>query len=357
MDAAAAWNWCVRRRQVLFSVGGFAFDLATLDRIDAWLDLGLQAFYLASISALIALQEAERLGRWKPSERWARAWEFNIDALHFFYGGLLSAYTVFYGKSTTGLGSMFFLGLVVSLMLANEMPQVQRAGRKLRLGLHAFCSLSFLNYLLPVLLGRMGWWVFALALILAAGLSAALIAGLRRFSGSEERPIELGLPAGGMLALIAILYAMHWIPPVPLSLRYAGVFHEVRREGTEFSLRWEKPPFYAFWRKDERAFRSRAGDRIACFVRIFAPTRFTHKVYLHWQHKSGLRWLSSDRIALPVSGGRNDGYRGWAEKGRFHAGRWRVLVETEDGRVIGKRGFKIVDDARTGERVWKTRLE
>lgn len=353
MDALSVWSWCVRRRQILFFVGGFLFDLATLDRIDAWLDLTLQALYLSAITVLIALQEASRLGRWRPPERWTRAWEYNIDALHFFYGGLLSAYAVFYGKSTTGLGSMSFLGLVVLLMLANEMPQVQRAGRRLRLGLHAFCALSFLNYLLPVLLGRMGALVFTLALLLAAAMSAALVWILRRWSGTDEEPWALGAPAGAILVLVAALYALHLIPPVPLSLRYAGIFHEVRRDGAGFSLSYQKPPWHAFWRTDDRVFRARAGDKLACFVRIFAPTRFTHKVFLHWQHKDGWSWKSSDRIALPVQGGRGEGYRGWAEKAKHRPGRWRVLVETEDGRVIGKTSFKVVEDARSDARDWR----
>lgn len=50
----------------------------------------------------------------------------------------------------------------------------------------------------------------------------------------------------------------------------------------------------------------------------------------------GRTFASADRIPLKISGGREGGYRAYSLKQRLEPGDWRVDVETEDGRVIGR---------------------
>ena len=44
----------------------------------------------------------------------------------------------------------------------------------------------------------------------------------------------------------------------------------------------------------------------------------------------------ADKIPLKISGGREGGYRLYTFKQRLDPGDWRVDVEAEDGRVIGR---------------------
>jgi hypothetical protein len=336
-------------------LAGFVFDMITITRIDSWTDILIQFVYLAGLTLLLVYQYREHRGVWVPSPRVARLWKFNVEVLHFFYGGLLSSYVVLYFKSATGARSLVFFLVLVMLLFLNEMPQVRRVGHRLRLGLYAFCVVSFLNFFIPIIIGRMGGWVFALTL-LVAGWLVWKVAGLLGKSDENPRATQkrLFIPAGALLTLIGGLYLFKLIPPVPLSVQFQGIYHDVRRQGDRYELVYERAPFYAPWRRDSRPYRRRDGDRLVYFARIYAPTRFRHQITIRWQFYDERRktWQTSDRVPMSISGGRSEGFRGVAAKSNFEPGRWRVVVETEDGRAIGMLTFRVEHDARVKVRRW-----
>ncbi|HEX5042885.1 MAG TPA: DUF2914 domain-containing protein [Candidatus Polarisedimenticolaceae bacterium] len=345
-----------RHSNVVMFAAGFLFDLATMRRIDAWTDLAIQLFYLAALTVLLLYQHREARGQWEPPAPVGRLWAHNVEVLHFFYGGLLSAYVVLYLKSSTRARPLVFFLLLVALMFLNEMPQVRRAGYRLRLGLYAFCVISFLNYFVPLLIGRMSGWVFLLALSLSAGV-VWLVADRLAAPAADRRAVRarLFLPALTVCLLIGGLYVFRLIPPVPLSVQFQGIYHDVLRQDSAFLLTYQKPPLHLFWRQDSRPFRTRPGDRLHYFVRVFAPTRFRHAVYARWESRGGEGgWRTRDRIRLPVVGGRARGFRAYAVKSNFEPGRWRVTAETDDGRALAAVTFRVVEDGGTGTRAWRT---
>ncbi|MFH2201531.1 MAG: DUF2914 domain-containing protein [Elusimicrobiota bacterium] len=354
--------WKILRRlaayhqNVLFFMGGFFFDAFTLDRIDAWLDLALQGGYIAVLTVMILLQQRAALGRWRPQGYVARAWVYNVEALHFLFGGLLSAYVIFYTRSGVNVRTFLFFAAAGALLVYNELPESRRWGLSLRLALYTFCVASFQIYFVPVIVGRMGDAIFCLSILLTAVL-VGLLLGLLACWEDEMRATfqRLAVPAALTLVAITVFYFMRWIPPVPLEMKFAGIYHKVEHAGKDYVLTYERGPWYAFLRRQDRPFYARKGDRIYCFVRVFAPTRFTHKISLHWlSYDSAQGWISRDRIPLPIRGGRAEGYRGYAYKEKFQPGRWRVQVETEDGRVLGELPFAVAAARGAGRRRWKT---
>jgi hypothetical protein len=243
-------------------------------------------------------------------------------------------------------------------MFLNEMPQVRRAGSMLRLGLYSFCVVSFLNYVVPVLLGVMGPWVFVLSWALSAAVVWYVVRALGRLTPDPRGYLRrFGFAPAVVLVLVALFYFFKLIPPVPLSMQYAGIFRAVEREGDRYKLTYQKPPWYKPWVRDNRHFKARPGDNIYCFTRVFAPRRFAHQIYIRWfsQNASG-KWIARDRIPLVVSGGRGEGFRGLAMKSNYEPGNWRVDIETQDGRALGGVRFYVEPDDSTEQREYISRL-
>jgi hypothetical protein len=130
---------------VAMFVAGFLFDFLTMQRIDAWRDLAFQLGYLVALTGLLVYQNREAMGRWTPGRLTRRWWQYNVQAVHFLYGGLLSAYVVLYFRSSTVARPAVFLVLLVGVMVINEVPHIRNAGYPLRLGLYGFCVFSFLD--------------------------------------------------------------------------------------------------------------------------------------------------------------------------------------------------------------------
>jgi hypothetical protein len=245
-------------------------------------------------------------------------------------------------------------------MVINEVPRARNAGYRMRVALYAFCVLSFLSYFIPIIVGRINQWIFLLSLLLSLLLSGAIVWRMTRWLEPDADRVaerrKMLVPAAGVLVFIGALYVLRLIPPVPLSVQFQGIYHDVRRDSRGYSLIYADPPSGARWRRDSRPFERRAGDRLHYFVRVFAPSGFRHSVVIRWDVFDPARgsWMTTDRVLIEVVGGREDGFRGWVMKSNFMPGRWRVTAETEDGRGLATLTFRVEEDTSTRERRWKT---
>jgi hypothetical protein len=338
-----------------FFFGGFILDLLTLGRIDDSSNWIMQLIYLSlSGSLLVWLYLKPEIPESVLQTKWKKfIFEYRTEAMHFCLGALLSVYTIFYFKSSSLVSSFVFILIMTALLVANEFEYVKKKGFFLKFALFALCVISFLAYIVPIIVGTIGTWVFVLSFILSVLFFTGLFFLLRKWGADNISLINHYFrPVSFVLILFLVLYLFRVLPPVPLSLQYIGAYHEVRKENGQYFLKHERE-FWRVWNNGDQIFRAQPGDKIYIFFELFSPSNFTEQVGLEWylkNPKSG--WEYQDRIPIQVRGGRDEGFRGFGFKSNFQEGDWRVLVTTSDGREIGRMHLEVIPDVGS-EREWK----
>lgn len=83
---------------------------------------------------------------------------------------------------------------------------------------------------------------------------------------------------------------------------------------------------------------------------MFAPVALETTNYHYWYYRpyAGQPFADAHRIPPKISGGREGGYRAYTFKEGIDPGDWRVDVEAEDGRVIGRVAVKVLNKTTVG---------
>ena len=204
-----------------------------------------------------------------------------------------------------------------------------------------------MTYILPMVAGELHLGLFALGIVVSTLLVFGIGLGLQGL-GVEENRINRSFrrPALGVTTVFVLFYALQWIPPIPLSVQSMRAGHDVQRVGASYTIMVDEGP--DGW--GEPTITKVDGERLYVFARIFAPRNFKERVFLRWERLDASEgWVQTDRIVLPVRGGRALGFRGYTYKENYQSGRWRVFVETKDGREIGRQSFSIQKVSGQGE--------
>lgn len=347
-----------QRHEVLVSivvfVFGFVLDLVTLGRIDDLLNLIQQAVYLTLLGTILITDIRIKLGTYTLPEKLSRFWGYHDLVVHFLFGSLLSAYTIFYYTSASALTSFFFILLLAGLMLANEFPQFQKLGLPVRIILYNICMLSYFAFFYPILMGHVGTLPFWLGII-----SSVVVMGLIGhfyFRGEGEKTLlrnHVLIPTIAVHAFFLVGYYFSLIPPVPVAVKKIGIYYGVeKREGHYFGKHLR--PDWKIWEKGSQEFSAREGDKVTVLLSVFSPARFSDRVFLKWYRNDPKRgWRLEDTIPLNILGGREEGFRGFGSKQFYSLGNWQVLVETSDGRQVGQISLEIKKDSSLDEREFK----
>jgi DUF2914 family protein len=328
-------------------IAGFVFDIFTFERVDSWFAIGQQTLYLVVITAALVQMLLEdgkprsNLDQMFALKRWY--YQYRTVIVHFFFGSLLNLYTIYFFKSSSLLVSSAFLAVLVLLLAANESKRFKSLGLAFKFALLSLCYLSFFAHVVPVFVGSIGVTVFLLSILV--GCLPLLIVGwgIRAYAPDlfPQTRRQIVVPLGLVLIGFLAFYLFRLIPPVPLSLPFIGVYHGVERTGDNYELSHERP-FWRFWHNGDQWFHAQPGDKVYVFFRVFSPTRFSDQVQVRWYWKDAARgWLLHDTIPINIIGGRERGFRGYGVKANYQSGRWKVQVETTDGREIGRIYFRL----------------
>lgn len=325
---------------------GFIWDSITLGPPDSIFNNIVFVAYLLILAGCIFIEILyEKKLREIPS--------YLLPLIQFSFGNLAGGLFVVYGQSGTLGGSVVFFLFLLGFILANEFAKNYYTKLSFNIGALYFLLFSYLAVIVPIIIGTIGDKIFLLSGLLSIGTIALFLLLLRSFSYEKvvhERKLNL-LFIGSIFLVFNVLYFNHLIPPVPLSLNKIGIYHFiVKQSNGNYSATYEKPEWWQFKKSTSSTFR-RSNAPVYCFSSVFAPERLlSTQIYHNWEHKnlSTGEWETKTKVEFPISGGREKGYRGYTMIANPDLGEWRCSVETNDGNLIGRMEFNVINE--TSER-------
>lgn len=323
---------------------GFVTDLLAMYLLDAPLIFAAFSIYLAMVATLVLVGHA--LAHWRESPRvWKRSVLVIVPLVaQYQLGNLLSWFLIFYAKSAVIEASWPFIILIALVFIGNEWFRTYRDRIAFVAVLLFFAVYLYAIFALPLFVHRIGPEVFLTSTVLALGVFSIYL-GLLWVVGSARIAKRVGrilLAACVTVGLVTGAYFTGLVPPIPLSLKDGGIYHSLVRADGQYVLSGEGQR--AWWDPRPDVVHVIPGRPIYAFAAVFAPTRFGTTVVHRWQrYDTDARvWVTTNRIAFPITGGRDEGYRGYSETTAVTPGKWRVRVETEYGQVIGQIRFTAI---------------
>ena len=127
---------------VLFFLGGFIFDTLTLGRIDRTYDLVVLTSHMTLLTITLYLFNLVDDNKWKNTILGKYEVYFPL-AIQFFFGGLSSAYVIYFSRSVSLSKTVTFFAILVLLLLANEFLKKRISNKYLQFSVYYFISLIF----------------------------------------------------------------------------------------------------------------------------------------------------------------------------------------------------------------------
>ena len=337
-----------RQISALSLAGGFAFDSWAFGRIDHAATQAAFIVYLlvAGITiAVLHVLESRPDGR-KPADKTRTTLIFITQ---FALGCLLSGFCVFYIRSASITSSWPFLLGMATIFIGNEYMRRYHARLVFSVLLFFFTLYSYAILLVPVVIGRIGQIPFLASGVIAVVIFFFYMQALARLGHERYRGARMQIFAGMVLitVFLNLAYFLRVLPPLPLVLTDAGVYHEVKRAGGNFqATQEEEPPEWQALFGGHDILHIQKGAKLYAYNAVFAPRGLRTRIVHDWQWlKPGKGWQSQQRVPVDISGGREEGYRFYTTKTAPRPGQWQVNIMTGDGRSVGRVRFEVEEQA------------
>ncbi len=338
-------HWYERYISPLALLVGFLLDnFVFLDRIDSPQSYALISSYLTIAAIAIALLNVIEEGRLS-HPLVLKVAPFIPVVMQFAFGGLFSAFLALYARSASVLVSWIFVVVVATLLLSNERFRSRYTKLPFQVGIYFIALFSFLIFLLPILFHRIGSLVFFLSGAVSVALITALLFGLKRLIPEtfQRERTSVARTVAIIFVLFNVLYFSNAIPPLPLALKDAGIYHAVNRQGDTYAIRAEKQAWYREYLPIRERIHLVSGAGLYAYTAVFAPTGLSTRLLHEWQYYTpGEGWTTRSTVGFQIAGGQDRGFRGYSVKIAPEAGRWRVNVLTPSRQIIGRLNFEVI---------------
>lgn len=340
--------WFERHERALVPgllVVGFFVDVITFRTLRVTTTLTVLGAYACAAAVAIAYANAYDARPAPPKGRvWSAARLACPLAVSFAFGALLSSSFLFYWYSGALSASWPVMALFIALMASNEALRHVFLRPRMQIAVFAFVLLSYFSLLFPFVFNTLEPWAFLLAGAASTVAVLTLISLIARFSPVVRR-FDLQLTGITLLIVAAMdgLYFLNVIPPIPLSIRDAGIYHDLKRSGGDYALLGEDETLLDAFVPGQTLGADEDG-RLYAYTAIFAPPGLSAIIVHRWERFDDAKddWALRSRHSFPITGGRDAGYRGYSYASAT-PGRWRVTVETERGQVLGRLLFTLAD--------------
>lgn len=339
-------DWYMRYISPLSLIAGFIADnLILLRRVDVWTSNALLFFYLIVAALCIVFLNLIESGRFR------YPWSLKILPLlpviaQFAFGGLFSGYLSLYSRSAAYAFSWIFILCLAVFLFGNERFFRLYRHFSFQIGMFFTVVFSFFIFFLPVVFHTIGPYMF----LVSGAVSLMVLSIFVRiiFFFVPERKQErtrIARSVAVIFVIFNILYFTNAIPPLPLALKDAGVYHSVIRTESGYTLTYEPVPWYEAYLNYNTVYHHVPDSPIYVWSAIFAPSGLSTTIFHEWQwyDEAMSDWVTMNMSSYPIVGGRDGGYRGYSAKNDVMAGAWRVRVITRYGQVIGQVSFTVLD--------------
>ncbi|MCK4918395.1 MAG: DUF2914 domain-containing protein [Candidatus Pacebacteria bacterium] len=339
-------SWFTKNEKYLiigFFTTGLIVDNLTLTRIDQVFDnLVILSYLLLAVLSIILINYIKAKEIQDKYSYFSKFEKYIPLVTQFAFGGLFSAYIIFYTKSASWTTSWIFLLIIFGIFIGNEKFRKQYKEIDFQINILFIALFSFMIFFIPVVLKQIGVWIF----VLSGFLSLLLIWGLIKFISSfileisQKRKEKITIHIIGVFVLFNLMYFLNIIPPVPLSIKEIGVYRNIEKSiNGDYLLEDVEVPWYSFGNN----FLNISQGPVYIYSSVFAPTDLKTEIIYEWSlyDNQKNRWVSYNKVEYPIEGGREDGYRGYVYANNLIAGEWRVDVKTKSNLVIGRIKFEI----------------
>lgn len=327
-----------RSAATLFFVVGFLWDALTLWRPDGVYENSIFLAYVAVATAgVILLLVVEKKGQ-------EHAFLFAVT--HFCLGSLVGGLLILYGRSGTVEGSFIFFLCGAVFLLLHEVFKNKYTNQLVRISVWYAVVIMYSALMLPVVYKRMDSDVFLHALITSSIIGFSFVLLLRAYN-LIRRSIDflVTIASIGVITLFfGLSYWYHILPPVPLALRHGGIYHSVQKVGDEYHVAFEASRIPLLFESSSTFRAENLPTALYCFSSVFAPSALEAGIQHQWElYLPELdTWIGVVDIPFPITGGRDDGYRGYSYITVHKEGTYRCSVVTAGGTLIGRRSVNVV---------------
>lgn len=307
--------------------------------------IALLVYLTIAISGIFALNFMQA-GRVEHAQL-LRVAPFLPVVVQFSFGAMISGFFVLYSQSATLAVSWISVAILALLLVANERFRKRYLQFTFQVSVLFVVLLGFFIVFVPLALNRIGPVMFLISGVVSIAVIALFMGAMHRLIPElvREHRTRVQKSIGAIFILTNILYFSGAIPPLPLALREAEVYHHVVRVGEGYQASAESSPWYREYLPLEQVFHRSPGESVYAFSSVFAPAGFGTTITHEWQYfnEPAGEWQTKARVEFPIIGGRDSGYRGYSLSSNPESGKWRVNVRTSYGQLIGRISFTVVE--------------